>query len=151
MSQGKVDATGSLSQLLSRVDLSLAQDRQASCVWEVRVVQHDSADYLTQVQFGGVRLFLPMIPVAIGETLRVQIFARDVSITLDISTQTSILNILPATILAISKDAMGQSVVSLQVGENQLLAHITQKSAAFLNLSLGKSVFVQIKGTSILN
>jgi molybdate transport system ATP-binding protein len=151
MSRGKVDATGPISQTLNRVDLSLAQDRQASCVWEVRVAQHDSADFLTQVQFSGGCLFLPMIPVAIGETLRVQIFARDVSITLDISTQTSILNILPATILAISKDDMGQSVVSLQVGENQLLAHITQKSAAFLNLSLGKSVFVQIKGTSILN
>jgi molybdate transport system ATP-binding protein len=41
--------------------------------------------------------------------------------------------------------------VSLQVGENQLLAHITQKSAAFLDLNVGKSVFVQIKGTSILN
>jgi molybdate transport system ATP-binding protein len=151
MSKGKVDATGPLSQTLSRVDLPLAKDRQASCVWDVYVAQHDSADHLTQVAFSGGRLYLPTVSLAIGDKLRVQIFARDVSVTLDISTQTSILNILPATILAILNDDIGQSVVSLKVGDNQLLAHITQKSAAFLNLTLGKSVFVQIKGTSILN
>ena len=151
MSQGKVDATGRLAQTLSRVNLPLAQDRQASCVWDVCVAQHDSVDYLTQVAFSGGRLYLPMIHLEIGDTLRIQIFARDVSITLDISTQTSILNILPATIVDIYHDEMGQSVVSLNVGEHTLLAHITQKSAVFLDLSVGKSVFVQIKGTSILN
>ena len=41
MSQGKVDAMGPLSHTLSRVDLPLAQDRQASCVWETHVAQHD--------------------------------------------------------------------------------------------------------------
>ena len=151
MSQGKVDAMGPLSHTLSRVDLPLAQDRQASCVWEAHVVQHDSADHLTQVAFSGGRLYLPTVPLAIHDKLRVQIFARDVSITLDIAMQTSILNILPATILGLFHDEIGQSVVSLKVGENQLLAHITQKSAVSLDLNVGKSVFVQIKGTSILN
>ncbi|MGR8998369.1 MAG: TOBE domain-containing protein, partial [Gammaproteobacteria bacterium] len=38
-----------------------------------------------------------------------------------------------------------------QVGNQALLAHITQKSALLLNLQIGMGVYVQIKGTSILN
>jgi molybdate transport system ATP-binding protein len=36
-------------------------------------------------------------------------------------------------------------------GETKLLAHITRKSAQLLNLQVGMAVYVQIKGTSILN
>ncbi len=151
LAHGKVDAMGLLSQTLSRVDLPLSQDGQASCVWEICIAQHDHADHLTQVDFSGGRLYLPTIPLAIGEKRRVQIFARDVSITLDMSSQTSILNRLPATILDMFTDNSGQAVISLQVGSDKLLAHITQKSVTQLNLSVGKAVFVQIKGTSLLN
>jgi molybdate transport system ATP-binding protein len=37
------------------------------------------------------------------------------------------------------------------VGSQPLLAHITRKSAHKLALQTGMSVYVQIKGTSILN
>lgn len=151
LKQGRVEANGTLSQTLSRVDLPLAQEREASCVWEVCVKQHDVIDHLTQVTFSGGQLYVPMLSADIGAVLRVQIFARDVSITLDISTQTSILNRLPATILDLRHDNIGQSVISLQLGNQQLLAHITQKSVTALGLHQGKAVFVQIKSTSILN
>jgi molybdate transport system ATP-binding protein len=41
--------------------------------------------------------------------------------------------------------------VRLQVGSLSLLAHITRKSAVLLGLNSGMPVYVQIKGTSILN
>ncbi|MDD1615024.1 MAG: molybdate transport system ATP-binding protein, partial [Methylococcaceae bacterium NSP1-1] len=83
--------------------------------------------------------------------LRIQIYARDVSITLEVAKATSILNVLPATITDIIDDEEGQSVVRLQVGNQPLLAHITRKSAHLLSLKTGMTVYVQIKGTSILN
>jgi molybdate transport system ATP-binding protein len=75
-----------------------------------------------------------------------------VSIILEVPKATSILNILPATIADIVDDGEdGQTVLRLQVGSQPLLAHITRKSAHKLDLQTGMSVYVQIKGTSILN
>ena len=83
--------------------------------------------------------------------LRVQIYARDVSISLVEPNSTSILNILPAVISQLTEESDSQAVVQLRVGQQLLLAHITSKSLVLLRLKVGISVFVQIKGTSILS
>ena len=148
---GKALASGPLSETLSRLDVPLAQDRDASAVWPVTLIEHETDYQLTRVAFDGGTLSLPMIDAALGTPLRVQIYARDVSIALEAPIATSILNVLPATITGLTDDRGGQSVVRLQVGTQVLLAHITRKSALLLNLQIGKAVYVQIKGTSILN
>lgn len=151
MRKGKVQASGTLSQTLSRLDLPLAQEREASTVWNVNIVEHETEFHLTRVAFDTGSLCLPTIDAKLGTELRVQIYARDVSIVLAVSRATSVLNILPAIITDIADGEKGQSVVCLNVGSQPLLAHITQKSAVVLNLKVGKDVFVQIKGISILN
>jgi len=148
---GKALASGSLSETLSRLDVPLAQERDASAVWPVTLIEHETDYHLTRVAFDGGTLSLPMIDAVLGTSLRVQIYARDVSIALEAPIATSILNVLPATITGLTDDRGGQSVVRLQVGTQVLLAHITRKSALLLNLQIGKAVYVQIKGTSILN
>ncbi|MDD1606872.1 MAG: TOBE domain-containing protein, partial [Methylococcaceae bacterium] len=151
LADGKVQAAGLLSETLSRIDLPQAQDKQAASVWQVTIIEQEAAYYLTRVAFAGGELSLPAINAALGTSLRIQIYARDVSITLEIAKATSILNVLPATITDIIDDEEGQSVVRLQVGSSPLLAHITRKSAQLLALQIGMTVYVQIKGTSILN
>ncbi|MDD5227450.1 MAG: molybdenum ABC transporter ATP-binding protein [Methylococcales bacterium] len=148
---GKVQASGILSETLSRLDLPLSQDRDATTVWNTTVVEHETDFYLTRVAFNGGSLSLPAIDAKIGTPLRIQIYARDVSIVLEVPRATSILNVLPATIIDIVDGESGQSIVRLEVGSQSLLAHITRKSALVLNLKIGKAVFVQIKGMSILN
>lgn len=151
MSEGRVVASGTLAETFNRIDLPLAQDHQAASVWQVRVVEHEAAFHLTRVSFNGGGLSLPFIDTAIGTPLRVQIYARDVSIALQAPVASSILNILPAMITGIAEDQGGQSLVQLQVGSQSLLAHITHKSSLLLGLQMGMSVYVQIKGTSLLN
>jgi molybdate transport system ATP-binding protein len=151
LADGKVQAAGLLSETLSRLDLPQAQDRQAASVWQATIIEHETAYHLTRVAFSGGELSLPAIDAALGTALRIQIYARDVSITLEVAKATSILNVLPATISDIIDDKEGQSVVRLQVGRQPLLAHITRKSAQLLALQIGMAVYVQIKGTSILN
>ena len=75
---------------------------------------------------------LPAVDAEIGTPLRVQIYASDVSIALEVPVATSILNVLPATITGLADDSGGQSVVRLQVCNQELLAHITRKSALLL-------------------
>jgi len=151
LADGRSLASGPLSETLSRLDVPLAQDRDAATVWPVTVSEHEIDYHLTRVTFTGGTLSLPMVDAAIGTPLRVQIFARDVSIALEVPAATSILNVLPATITGLADDRGGQSVVRLQVGNQALLAHITLKSALLLGLQIGMAVYVQIKGTSILN
>ena len=151
MDAGKALASGSLSDTLSRLDLTLAQDREAATVWETHVAGHEAEYHLTRVAFNGGVLSLPSLAVDIGAPVRVQIYARDVSITLQAPIATSILNVLSATISGIAEADRGQSVVRLKVGQQALLAHITRKSLVLLGLKVGMLVYVQIKGTSILN
>ena len=151
MADGKVQASGPLSEMQSRLDVPLAQDRNAATVWRASIVEHEADYYLTRVAFAGGALSLPMVDAAVGTPLRVQIYARDVSIALEAPTATSILNVLPATVTGLADDHGGRTVVRLQVGNQALLAHITRKSALLLGLHVDMPVYAQIKGTSLLN
>jgi molybdate transport system ATP-binding protein len=151
MDEGKALASGPLSDTLSRLDLTLAHEGDAATVWQTQVVGHEAEYHLTKVAFTGGVLSLPSLLLAIGTPVRVQIYARDVSITLQAPIATSILNVLSATITGIADADSGQNVVRLQVGTHPLLAHITHKSTVLLGLKIGMLVYVQIKATSILN
>lgn len=151
MAEGRALASGPLAETLSRLDVPLAHDREAATVWPVTVVEHETDYHLTHVAFAGGTLSLPSIDADAGTPLRVQIYARDVSICLEAPKATSILNVLLATITGLANNHDGQTVVRLRVGTQALLAHITRKSAMLLDLQVGMGVYVQIKGTSILN
>ena len=150
LDNGRVQAAGVLPDMLSRLDLALTHDKDASSVWQGTVTGHEAEFQLSNVTFDGITLALPVIDKPVGSQLRVLIQARDVSLALQAPNQTSILNILPATITTLADDAYGHTVVSLSCGRNALLAHITRKSSQLLGLHEGLSVFAQIKGTSLL-
>ena len=86
----------------------------------------------------------------IGQSLRLQILARDVSLSLEKATATSILNILPATIVAIETDTSAQSIVRLDIGDVPLLARITRKSADELQLQPGLALYAQVKTVALV-
>jgi molybdate transport system ATP-binding protein len=151
LAAGKVHAAGPLAHTLSRLDVSLAHDREAASVWHMTVADHDSSYYLSRVSCDLHAISLPLLSVPVGTSVRVLIKARDVSLTLHPPTATSILNVLPATISGMVAAAHGQVVVQLQVGRQSLLAHITQKSADSLGLHSGMAVFAQIKGSSLIH
>ncbi len=149
--EGRISAAGPAAETLSRLDMSLAHERDAVTVWQVSVICHEFEYQLTRVGFDGGELSLTLLTAAIGTRLRLQIQARDVSIALQAPVASSILNVLPAVITGLDDDQPGQAVVQLQIGPQILLAHITRKSAVLLGLQVGMQVFAQIKGTSILN
>jgi molybdate transport system ATP-binding protein len=151
LEEGKALASGTLPETLSRFDVPLAQEREAAIVWETTIAEHESGYHLTRVAFPGGMLSVPTIEAAVGTSLRLLIYARDVSIALEAPIATSILNVLPAIISGIADDGGGRCVVQLLVGNQVLLAHITSKSAQLLQIKLGMLVYAQIKGTSLLN
>ena len=151
MQDGRVLAQGRTDELIVRLDLPLAHGDAAATVIEGRVLQHDAHDHVATVAFNGGQLLL-VSPTAraTGEPIRLRVQARDVSLALAAPGDTSILNILPATVVALSEDSPGQLMVALDAGPTRLLARVTQRSAQALALAPGQAVFAQIKGIAIV-
>ena len=80
-----------------------------------------------------------------------RILARDVSIAGSRHDDVSILNLLPATIVAHAAEAHpSQLLVQLRVGATLLLARLTRYSAQRLDLAPGREVWVQIKAVALI-
>lgn len=150
MGKGKAQASGALSELLTRMDLSFATGDSAGAVLEATVAGHDEQYALTFVDFPGGRIALPRYQLEVGQAVRVRIHARDVSIALEKPQHTSILNILPVVVKELSEDTFGQVIVRLEANNTSLLARITRKSSEALGLKPGLSAYAQVKSVALL-
>lgn len=150
MAQGRVLAAGPLNRMLTDPELPLASDPEASAVLAVRVLRQDTAYGLTDLEFSGGVVTVPHLDLPVGAPARLRVRARDVSLTLERQTGTSILNALPARVAALKAAGTAQVVVVLEAGEARLLARITSKSADALQLAPGRAVHAQIKSLAIL-
>jgi molybdate transport system ATP-binding protein len=92
----------------------------------------------------------------IGHAVRVRILARDVSIALERPQHSSISNILPARIIDIMPSsataaiASAQALVRLDVAGSIVLARITRRSVALLDLTPDMQVYAQVKSVALM-
>lgn len=147
---GKAVASGLLTEVLTRLDLPLAHLDDASAVLNVTVKSIDEAYGLTVIDVAGNDFVLPRLGFEPGRALRMSIQARDVSITRSKPTDTSILNVVPATVVELTPHGESRTLVRLNANGFTLLSRITRKSAALLNLQTGDEVFAQVKSVASL-
>ncbi|MDO9359518.1 MAG: molybdenum ABC transporter ATP-binding protein [Polaromonas sp.] len=150
MQAGRAAASGPTRELMTRLDLPLAHGDAAAAVIEATVTQLEPAWQLCHLDFSGGQISLPSQTLQPGQTVRVRIQARDVSLGLHRQEGSSVLNVIAATVTGLSDDSPGQVMVSLDAGGSTLLARITRKSAAALQLQPGSAVFAQVKGVAVL-
>ncbi|WP_028490342.1 molybdenum ABC transporter ATP-binding protein [Thiothrix lacustris] len=151
LEKGKVLRSGTLEETMTALDSPLAQGQQASTILTGTVSAYEAAFHLTRMAFSGGEISLPTAQAfAVGERLRLRVYASDVAIALHPVQDSSILNVLPATITGLANDQQGRTMLRLNVGDTALLASITHKSASVLGLHKGMQVFAQIKATAIL-
>ena len=93
-----------------------------------------------------IRKKLPMAGV-----VRLRVAARDVSLTLEPQSGTSILNIFPAIIDEVIPEGNARMTVRLMVGDVPMLARVTRKSASLLDLKAGKLVYAQAKSVALMS
>ena len=150
MEAGRVLASGPADALMTRLDLPLAHSDTAGAIVDTVVSGVDADFGLTQLAFAGGTLWLPHSGAQVGQAVRVRVQARDVSLTLQPQGDTSVLNILPATVTDLAADGPAQVMVGLALGGTRLLARITRKSAELLRLRAGAAVHAQVKGVAIV-
>ena len=150
MEQGKNLAVGPIGEMLTRTDLSLAMGPDAEAIIEARVVGHEEQFHLTVVEFDGGRITVPRADLPVGYEVRLRIQARDVSLTLERQTGTSILNIFPAEVDKVVEDNPAQMVVRLNAAGIPLLSRVTRKSVSVLELTPGRKVYAQVKSVALV-
>ncbi len=150
LNAGRVRAVGPIGELLTRLDLAREQGAEAEAIIEARVAGHDETFHLSYLDFAGGRFSVARHTLAVGRDTRLRVLARDVSITLQPQSGTSILNIFPAVVDELAETGPAQVLVRLDVAGVPLLASITRKSASVLTLTPGKRVYAQIKAVALL-
>ncbi len=150
LEHGKVTASGSLHDTLSRVDLPLRLGDDLGVIIDARVSEIDKQWHLARLDFADGACWTRDQGLALQDTARLHILARDVSIAREKPAQSSIQNILSGRIdRCVDDDAPGSVIVRVLIGETPLLARITARAVAELALKPGDTVWVQVKSVAL--
>jgi molybdate transport system ATP-binding protein len=147
---GQLVGQGPLLELCGRADTRLSHEEQAAAIVVGTVRRHDRDFDLTELEVEGQRVLVSAQRQPPGQQQRLRIPARDVSVCRQKPDDSSILNILPVTLVQIEPDGGARLLLRLALGSQFLLARITRMSAARLQLREGDSLFAQIKSAALL-
>lgn len=152
--EGRVLASGPLTALQADPRLPIARLPEAGVTLPARVVGQEAAYGLSVVEIAGGRLLVPGDLGPADAPHRLRIAASDVSLARQPPAGSTILNVLPARVLAVEPQDAVQMLVVLELGDRdgaRLLARITRKSHDLLGLAPGQPVFAQIKGVALVH
>ena len=155
MKKGRIVATGPLRELQTDPELPLLSAPGSTVVLEGRVAALDERYALTEFSVEGASLFVPGRHGNLGDARRLSIAASDVSLARSAPSDSTILNCIPARIVAMDGDELAPQVtIILSIGktldETRIAARITRKSLAALELTRGDRVFAQIKSVALV-
>ncbi len=145
---GRVIAQGPAADVLGDPAILPTGARAAGAMLSARVVTHH-ADGLTELDAGGIPLFLPRVTQPPGSTLRLRIAAHDVILSRSRPEGLSALNILPGTVTDIRPGDGPGAIVALETVAGRVLARITRRSATALGLAEGMAVHAVVKSVSV--
>lgn len=157
MEGGSIVAQGDVAALCTDLSLGLSHADDAISVLKAQTKSAEAdglqAAVLNSDQNAAEQtaLWLSESHLPAGQDIRLQIAARDVSISLTPATDSSIVNIVPVSIDSISEDHQTQCLLRLNCGTQTLLARITRRSAQRLQLKTGQRVYAQIKSVALLS
>ncbi|CUH39245.1 Sulfate/thiosulfate import ATP-binding protein CysA [Jannaschia seosinensis] len=148
MEAGRIIRRGSAAEVLSDPAILPAGAREAGSVLTATVVAHH-ADGLTELDAGGVRLFLPRVEQPVGRKLRVRIAAHDVILSRLQPEGLSALNILPGVVEDVRQGQGPGVLVALATPAGRLLVRITRRSAAQLEIGVGQRAYGVVKTVAV--
>ncbi|MEH6649099.1 MAG: molybdenum ABC transporter ATP-binding protein [Motiliproteus sp.] len=157
LEKGRALASGALTETLARLDLPIRQDEDAGVVINATIAEKDSDWHLARAEFDGGSIWVKDSGLALGKAVRLRVLARDVSLAQQPHHDQSIQNLLPAQVREIvSNDHPAVVLVRAEAGADtavtatSLLARLTARSAAAMQLAPGSPVWLQIKSVAVL-
>ena len=148
LEDGRVIRQGPAAEVLGDPAVTPAGVREAGAVIGARIKAHHD-DGLTELEAGGHALFLPRLARTPGTPVRLRIAAHDVILSRDAPTGLSALNVLPCTVTEIRSGDGPGALVALDGPAGRLLARITRRSVAAMQLAPGAAVHAIIKSVAV--
>ena len=144
-------AQGSLTETLARLDLPIRLGEDVGAVLDASVGTIDETWQLARVDFAGGQLWTRNQGIPTGRKVRVRVLARDVSLAQQHPGPSSIQNILRGRVDAIADDEHpGLALVRVKMGDSALVARLTKRSAAELDVRAGQDIWVQVKSVALM-
>jgi molybdate transport system ATP-binding protein len=148
LSAGRNVARGGVRELLARSDFAgLTELAEAGTVLEATITAQ--TDGLTVAALGTNRLRIPRVPGETGRVVRLRVHPRDVILATSEPSGISIRNCLAAIVTGLEACGDGQVAVRLSVGEQLLIARVTQDAVDALGISEGRAIFALIKTVAL--
>ena len=150
LAAGRAVASGPAADVLARLDLAMQEDRDETAALIDAVLEgQDEAFSLSVLRSAGGLWRVPRIDAAPGTRMRARVRARDVMLALDRPGRISALNVLAATVRAVTvaPDA-ADALVELDAGGDRLLARVTRATVASLALAPGVSLWAVVKAVA---
>lgn len=152
LANGKTLANGDVEDIMSRLDLRPHTGRfEAGAVIHVWVSGHDEDNMLSELGFGAGSIWVPKLEFPRGTPMRLRIRARDVSLATSEPQGSATLNNFKGNVVEIEDVALGVSPhvdVLVNIGA-PIIARITRRALAELDLKPGKDVYVSVKTSAI--
>jgi molybdate transport system ATP-binding protein len=151
LDQGHIKAAGPVHQVLASVQTPIQLGDDVGALVSAQVAGHDVPWGLCRLSLPGGELWVAGTDQAMGAEVRLRILARDVSITLERASDTSIQNHLLCVIECLAPEPGGQQVLlQLSAQGTTVLARVTARAVHRLSLHTGQQVWAQIKAVSLM-
>lgn len=151
LEQGKVIASGALADTLTRLDLPIRLGEDTGAIVEARISAIDAQWHLARADFSGGSVWLLNHNLQLDQAVRIRILARDISVARTQPADSSIQNSLRGVVEAIGDDEhQGLALLRLRVKNTVLLARLTKRAVADLNLTSGESIWLQVKSVALM-
>ncbi|WP_298452423.1 molybdenum ABC transporter ATP-binding protein [uncultured Marinobacter sp.] len=153
MDGGRVVAEGPLQQIMARTNQPFGLEDDAGVILDATLSERDEQWHLCRADFEGGHLWLRADEsLKIGQKVRLQVLARDVSLARSEQTDQSIQNLLPASVDEIALEVSpGTSIVRLLAGQTPFLSRLTSRAVHTLAIEPGQHVWMQIKSVAIVD
>jgi molybdate transport system ATP-binding protein len=147
--QGHAVREGTTAAVMADPDALRAMGvREAAVMLPATIVAHDS-DGLTRLDTASGSLFLPTVAGRPGTRVRVRIMAHEVILARTRPAGLSAQNILAGVVRRMAYDNGPAVMVHVAVGEQEILARITQRAVAQMELACGDPVYAILKSMSV--
>lgn len=124
-------------------------DSQKMSLLELPISQHQPEYHMLGLAIEQQQLWIPVLPrYQFGKTLRLTIASKDVSIVLEKPQYSSIRNILRGEIVEI-EEQQDRVDIAVKIGLETIWASISLWSFDEMALTIGQSVYIQIKTVSL--
>ncbi|MCX7241254.1 MAG: molybdenum ABC transporter ATP-binding protein [Burkholderiales bacterium] len=151
LEKGAVIASGSVIESMASHDVATAIGDEAGIVASGEIVARDDADHMTQIRFGAGTVWGRDQGLSIGQSVRLRILARDVSLSLALHEDTTIQNRFQGVIESIESDTHpSQALVRVRCGATVMLSRVTRRALQQLELQVGSAVWCQVKSVALI-